>query len=387
MDFDLTKENQMLRKEVRRFAQTEIKPHTAELEASGEYPYEIMEKMGKLGFMGIPFPEEYGGMGGDWVGMHICIEEISRVDGPLGTMLDITTSVIGQELLVFGTEEQKQKYLIPIAKGEKIGAFGLTEPDAGSDAGATATTATLDGDSWVLKGTKQFITNIGLANASIVVATARIVQEDGKGKICTFIVPKDAPGFELGKRYRKMAWNASATHEVIFNDCRIPKENILGDPGRGLAQHLEVLETGRISIAAAAVGVAQACLDEALRHARGRQQFGTPIINFQAIQFKLADMAMNIELARNQYLKAAWLKDQGRSHTFEATVAKLFASEMAEKVASEALQIHGGYGYMDEYPIARLYKGAKILQIVEGTSEILRMILGRVLYKKGGSFA
>jgi alkylation response protein AidB-like acyl-CoA dehydrogenase len=382
MNFDLTNEQQMIRKEVRRFAQTEIEPRVAEYEEKGEYPYDIMNKMGKLGFMGIPFPEKYGGMGGDWVGMHICIEEISRVDGTLGAMLDITTSVIGQELLVFGTEEQKQKFLIPIAKGEKIGAFGLTEPDAGSDAGALVTTAKREGNEWVINGTKQFITNIGLDNASIIVATAKTTLEDGKERIGTFIIPKDSPGFILGKRYKKMAWNSSSTHEVIFKDCRIPKENILGDINRGFAQHLEVLETGRISIAAVAVGTAQACLDAALRHAKGRKQFGTPIFNFQAIQFKLADMAMNIELARNQYLKAAWLKDQGRPHSFEATVAKLFASEMLEKVASDALQIHGGYGYMDEYPISRIYKGAKILQIVEGTSEILRMILGRILYKK-----
>ncbi len=381
MNFDLTKEHLMIQKEVRRFAKTEIEPYVAEYDESGEYPYEIMEKMGKLGFMGIPFPEEYGGMGGDWVGMHICIEEISKVDGTLGAMLDITTSVIGQELMAFGTEEQKQKFLVPIARGEKIGAFGLTEPNAGSDAGAMATTAKLEGNEWVLNGTKQFITNIGLDNASIIVATAKTILENGKEKICTYIVPKDAPGFELGKKYKKMAWSSSATHEVIFNNCRIPKENVLGDPGRGLAQHLEVLETGRISIAAVAVGCAQACLEASLRHAKGRQQFGMPIFNFQAIQFKLADMAVNIELARNQYLKAAWLKDQGRPHTFEATAAKLFASEMLEKVASDAVQIHGGYGYMDEYPVSRIYKGAKILQIVEGTSEILRMIIGRLLYK------
>jgi alkylation response protein AidB-like acyl-CoA dehydrogenase len=379
MNFDLTEEHRMIRKEVRRFAQTEIEPRVAELDETGDYPYEIMEKMGKLGFMGIPFPEAYGGMGCDWVGMHLCIEEISRVDGTLGAMLDITTSVIGQELLVFGTEEQKRKYLVPIARGEKIGAFGLTEPDAGSDAGATATTAVRDGDEWVINGTKQFITNIGLDNASIVVATAKVVQDGKPGKICTFIVPKEAPGFGLGKRYKKMAWASSATHEVIFNDCRIPAENILGDPGRGFAQHLEVLETGRISIAAVAVGMAQTCLEASLRHARGRKQFGSPIFNFQAIQFKLADMAMHIELARNQYLKAAWLKDQGRPHTFEATVAKLFASEMLEKVASDAVQIHGGYGYMSDYPVSRIYKGAKILQIVEGTSEVLRTILGRTL--------
>lgn len=381
MDFELTKDQEMIRKEVRRFAKTEILPYTAEFDEKGEYPYEIMEKMGKLGFMGIPFPEEYGGSGGDWVGMHLCIEEISKADGPLGTMLDITTSVIGQELFVFGTEEQKKKFLIPIAKGEKIGAFGLTEPDAGSDAGALSTTAELKDDTWVINGTKQFITNIGLKNASIIIATAKIIEDGKPGNIATFIIPKEAPGFELGKKYKKMAWSSSATHEVIFNDCRIPKENILGSAEKGFAQHLEVLETGRISIAAVAVGLAQACLEEALKHAKGRKQFGMPIYNFQAIQFMIANMGMNIELARNQYLKAAWLKDQGKSHTFEATVAKLFASEMVEKAASDALQIHGGYGYMDDYPVSRFYKGAKILQIVEGTSEILRMILGRHLYK------
>jgi len=381
MDFELTKDQEMIRKEVRRFAKTEILPYTAEFDEKGEYPYEIMEKMGKLGFMGIPFPEEYGGSGGDWVGMHLCIEEISKTDGPLGTMLDITTSVIGQELFVFGTEEQKKKYLIPIAKGEKIGAFGLTEPDAGSDAGALSTTAELKDDTWVINGTKQFITNIGLKNASIIIATAKIIEDGKPGNIATFIIPKEAPGFELGKKYKKMAWSSSATHEVIFNDCRIPKENILGSAEKGFAQHLEVLETGRISIAAVATGLAQACLEEALKHAKGRKQFGMPIYNFQAIQFMIANMGMNIELARNQYLKAAWLKDQGKSHTFEATVAKLFASEMVEKAASDALQIHGGYGYMDDYPVSRFYKGAKILQIVEGTSEILRMILGRHLYK------
>ncbi|MCB9481417.1 MAG: acyl-CoA dehydrogenase family protein [Desulfobacteraceae bacterium] len=381
MDFELTKDQEMIRKEVRRFAKTEILPYTAEFDEKGEYPYEIMEKMGKLGFMGIPFPEEYGGSGGDWVGMHLCIEEISKADGPLGTMLDITTSVIGQELFVFGTEEQKKKFLIPIAKGEKIGAFGLTEPDAGSDAGALSTTAELKDDTWVINGTKQFITNIGLKNASIIIATAKIIEDGKPGNIATFIIPKEAPGFELGKKYKKMAWSSSATHEVIFNDCRIPKENILGSAEKGFAQHLEVLETGRISIAAVAVGLAQACLEEALKHAKGRKQFGMPIYNFQAIQFMIANMGMNIELARNQYLKAAWLKDQGKSHTFEATVAKLFASEMVEKAASDALQIHGGYGYMEDYPVSRFYKGAKILQIVEGTSEILRMILGRHLYK------
>ncbi len=375
MNFDLTKEQQMIRNEVRKFAKKEIGPRAEEMEETGEYPYDLIEKMGELGLMGIPFPEEYGGTGGDWVGMHICIEEISRVDAPMGTLLDVTTSVVAQELYEFGTEEQKQKWLIPIAKGEKIGAFALTEPDSGSDAGSLVATAVVKGDDYILNGTKQFITNIGLDNASLVIVAAKLEN----GKIATFIVPKDAPGFSLSKRYKKMAWTASATHEVVLSDCIIPKDNLLGDPERGFAQHLAVLETGRISIAAVAVGLAQGAFDEALKYSMGRKQFGTKIFDFQAIQFKLSDMAVSIELARNQYLKAAWLKDQGRNHRFEAAVAKLYASEMVEKVCSDALQIHGGYGYMTECPVSRFYKGAKLLQIVEGTSEVQRLVIGRML--------
>ncbi len=375
MDFSLTKEQKMIQKEVRNFAKTEIAPRAEEMEKTGEYPYGILKQMAELGLMGIPFPEEYGGMGSDWVGMHLCIEEISRADLTLGALLDVTTSVAGQELCEFGTEEQKKKWLVPIATGQKIGAFGLTEPDSGSDAGSLSTEAVLKGEEWVLNGTKQFITNIGLENASIVIVAARMDD----GVISTFIVPKDTPGFKLGTKYNKMAWRASATHEVILKDCRIPRENLLGDPEHGFAQHLAVLETGRISIAAVAVGAAQACLDESLRYSMDRKQFGRPIFKFQSIQFKLANMALSIELARNQYLKAAWLKDQGKKHTFEATCAKLYASEMVEKVASDAVQIHGGYGYMEEYPVSRIYKCVKLLQIVEGTSEVQRLILGRLL--------
>lgn len=381
MDFDLSKEQKMIRNEVRNFAQKEIAPRAEEMERSGEYPYDIIKKMADLGLMGIPFSEEYGGMGGDWVGMHLCIEEISRADGALGGLLDVTTSVVAQEIAVFGTEEQKKKWLIPLARGEKIGAFGLTEPDSGSDAGALQTTAELKDGEWVLNGTKQFITNIGLDNASLVIVAAR-VKGDTNNMISTFIVPKDAPGFKLGERYRKLCWHSSATHEVILSDCRVPKENLLGDPKRGFAQHLAVLETGRISIAAIAVGLAQACLDEALKYSQSRKQFGRAIFDFQAIQFKLTDMAVSIELARNQYLKAAWLKDNGRSHAFEASAAKLYASEIAEKAASDALEIHGGYGLMEEYPVSRYYKGAKVLQIVEGTSEVQRLVIARLLANK-----
>ncbi|MFZ1984299.1 MAG: acyl-CoA dehydrogenase family protein, partial [Desulfatitalea sp.] len=355
MDFDLTKEQAMIKKEVRHFAQQEIAPRAGEMERTGEYPYDIMEKMAKLGLMGIPFPEINGGTGGDWVSMHLCIEEISRYDSGLGALLDVTTSVVGQEIAVFGSDEQKRKWLVPIAQGEKIGAFGLTEPDSGSDAAALQTTAELENDEWVLNGTKQFISCIGLNNASMVIVAARVKGGDSNDTIATFIVPKDSPGFSLGHKYKKMAWNSFATHEVVMSDCKVPKENLLGDPKRGFAQHLAVLETGRISVAAVAVGVAQSCFDEALKYAQQRKQFGRPICDFQAIQFKLADMAVSIELARNLYLKAAWLKDKGRQHSFEASAAKLYATEMAEKVASDALQIHGGNGLMEDYPISRYY--------------------------------
>jgi short/branched chain acyl-CoA dehydrogenase len=379
MDLDLTDEHKMIREMARDFADEVIAPRAEDMERTGEYPYDIIAQMAELGMMGIPFSEEYGGSGGDWVGTHVCIEEISRGDLTLGALLDVTTSVVGQEMDVFGTEEQKKKWLVPIAKGIEIGAFALTEPDSGSDAGALRTRAVLEGDEWILNGTKQFVTNIGLANASVVLVAAISGRNEKGNIISTFIVPKSAPGFQLGKKYEKMTWRASATHEVILEDFRLPKKNLLGDPNRGFAQHLAVLETGRISIAAVSVGVAQACLDQSLRYAQERTQFGKPIFDFQTIQFKLADMAISIELARNQYLKAAWLKDQKRKHTFEATIAKVFASEMLEKVASDAVQIHGGYGYMVEYPVSRYYQGAKLLQIVEGTSEVQRMILGRML--------
>ncbi|MCB2185545.1 MAG: acyl-CoA dehydrogenase family protein [Deltaproteobacteria bacterium] len=379
MNFDLSDEQRMIRDTAREFTREQITPQVARLEQEKRYPYEIMAQMAELGLMGIPIPEQWGGAGGDWVGMHLCIEEISRGDPSLGAMLDITVSVVAQELLVFGNEEQRKRYLSPLARGEAVGAFALTEADSGSDAAAMRTTAVRQGGEYILNGNKQFITNIGLEHASLALVAAKTTLEDGSSTISTFIVPKDSPGLTIGPAYAKMAWATSATHEMIMEDCRIPAGNLLGDPRRGLAQHLAVLETGRISIAAVAVGAAAACLELALTYATQRRQFGRPLIDFQAVEFKLADMAMHIELARNQYLKAACLKDQGRPHTLEATVAKLFASEMAERAASDAVQIHGGYGYMNEYAVSRFYKGVKILQIVEGTSEVQRMLLGRLL--------
>jgi len=379
MDFRLSEEQQMIRDMARKFADEIVAPRAEEMEATGEYPYDVMERMASLGMMGIPFPPECGGSGGDWVGFHLCIEEISRADVTLGGLLDVTTSVVGQELFVFGSEVQQKKWLVPMARGIEIGAFGLTEPGAGSDAAATRTTAVLEGDAWVINGTKQFITNIGLDHASIVIITARTKDGSGREAINTFIVPKGTPGFTLGKKYDKMGWRHSSTHECIFEDCRIPRDHFLGKEGKGFAQHLAVLETGRISIAAMSVGLARACFDVSLKYAKERVQFGKPIFSFQAISFKLADMAMHIELARNMYLKAAWLKDNNLPHTLEAAYAKLFASEMAERCASDAFQIHGGYGFMNEYAVSRYFKTSKILQIVEGTSEIQRLVISRNL--------
>lgn len=381
MDFQLTEEQEMIRKMSREFSDEVIAPRAKEMEETGEPPYDITNKMAELGMMGIPFPEEYGGSGGDWVSQMLCTEEISRGDASLGTLIDVT-SIVGQELYEFGTEAQKQRWLIPIAQGKEIGAFGLTEPEAGSDAGATQSTAVLDGDNWIINGTKQFISNIGYDNASIVVITARCPQlkrEDGKNVINTFIVPKGTPNFTVGIHWDKIGFRSYPTNELIFQDCHIPKDYLLGMGGRGFAQHLQVLETGRIFVAAISVGLAQACLDASLNYAKQRQQFSQTIYKFQAVSFKLADMAMNIELARLMYLKAAWMKDNGLPHTLEAAYAKLFASEMAEKAASDAVQTHGGYGYMTDYPVSRYYKAAKLLQIVEGTSEMQRYIISRNL--------
>jgi len=379
MNFDLTDEQKMIREMARNFAREVIAPRGEEIEQTGEYPYDIISQMADLGMMGIPFPESYGGSGGDWVGMHLCLEELAWGDLPVAMILIDAVCLTGQELYVFGNEDQKRKWLVDVIKGKETGAFALTEPDSGSDAKALKTRATLQGDYWVLNGTKQFVTNIGLETSSIALVAA-ISGKDEKGNIISaFIVPKNAPGFVLGKRYRKLAMHALPTHEVNLEDCMVPRENLLGDPSKGFAQHLAVLQTGRISMCAVAVGVARACLEQSLRYSKERIQFGQPIFNFQAVQFKLADMAVSIELARNQYLKAASLKDHGKRHQFEATVAKLFGSEMLEKVASDALQIHGGYGYMEEYPVSRYYKYAKLLQIVEGTSEVQRMVIGRII--------
>ena len=380
MDFDLTDKQKMIRDMCRKFTREVIAPRAEEFERTGEHPYEIIEQMADLGIMGFPFPVEYGGSGGDWVGMHLCIEELSRGDILFGAILDVTTSIVGQELFAFGTEEQKQRWLIPIAQGKELGAYGLTEPDAGSDAGGTRTTAALEGEEWVINGTKQFITNTGLDNSSIVIITAKTQREsDGKEIICTIIVPEGTPGFQVGQKYEKLAMRAGATHELIFNNCRVPRDFLLGDIEKGFAQHLNVLETGRISVAAVATGLAQACFDEAIAFTRRKFQVDKYLSSSQRIPFKLADIAMSIELSRTMYLKAAWLKDKGRKHRLEAQFAKLYGSETATEIAAEVLKIFSPYGYLDEYPISRYFKQAKLWEIVEGTSEMQRLIIARDL--------
>lgn len=377
MNFDLTEEQAMIRKLAREFAEDEVAPGAAHRDEAGEFPREIIKRMGELGLLGIPFPEEYGGAGGDYVSYALAVEEISRACASTGITYAAHVSIGTSPIEYFGTEEQKQKWLVPLARGDMLAAFGLTEPGAGSDAAGTQTTAVRDGDYWVINGSKCFITNGSYAGVAVVTAVTE--KEKGHRGISSFIVPAGTPGFSLGSRYDKMGLRSSDTVELIFNDCRIPAENLLGRPGDGFRQFMVTLDGGRISIGAMAVGIAQACLDASLKYAKERVQFGQTISKFQAIQFKLADMATEIELARNLVLKAAWLKDMGRPFTRESAMAKLFASEVAVRSALQAIQIHGGYGYMREYPVERYLRDAKLTEIGEGTSEIQRLVIARQL--------
>jgi len=379
MDFALSEEQRRIRDRCCQFTEEVIAPKADELDRADDYPYHIMNSMAGLGMMGIPFLEEYGGGGGDWVSMNLCIEEVSKGDAGLGIMLDIT-ALCTHEIEVFGTDAQKRRWLPSLAGGKKIGSFGLTEPHAGSDAASISCTAALDGDEWVINGRKQFVTNIGLDNSSIIViAAVSGKNQQGKSIISTFIVPKDTPGFIVGRKYDKIGLRSCATNELAFKDCRLPGDYLLGEVGRGLEQHLAMAQTGRICVAACSVGLAQACLDASLSYAKERIQFDRPIIQFEGISFKLADMALAIEAARLMYLKAAWLKDKGLPYRFESSAAKLYASEMVEKVASDAVQIHGGYGYLRDYPVSRYYRQAKVMQIALGTSEMQRIVIARNL--------
>lgn len=378
MNFELTKEQLMIRDMVRDFAEKEIKPYARELDETSTFRKESFDKMAELGLLGIPFPEEYGGVGGDTISYAIAVEEIGKACGGTGLSYAAAISLGASPIYAFGTEEQKKKWLVPMAAGETLGSFGLTEPNAGSDAGGTRTRAVLQGDEWVINGEKCWITNAGFARQIIVTAVTG-QREDGKNIISAIIVPTDAPGVTISCNYDKMGVRASNTCEIILQDVRVPKENLLGDEKKGFSQFLYTLDGGRISIAALSVGIAQAAFEKALQFAKEREQFGQPISKFQAIQFKLADMAMEIELARNLVYKAAWLKDQKKPFGKEAAMAKLFASEMGFRVCNQAIQIHGGSGYMKEYDVERYLRDIKLMEIGEGTSEIQRLVISRLL--------
>jgi butyryl-CoA dehydrogenase len=380
MDFALSDEQQMIRNLCRDFAEAEIKPHAEELDRTGTFPLEIVHKMGELGLLGLPFPEEYGGAGADFLSYCIALEEIGRGDAAVGITMEAHTSLGATPFYLFGSEEQKQQYLVPLARGEQLWAFGLTEPGAGSDSAGTQTRAELKDSVWHISGSKAFITNAGTQMTGGVTITAVTgMQPDGHKEITNLIVPQGTPGYIIGNAYHKMGWRASDTRPLSFEDCQVPDENRLGERGDGFRQFMRILEAGRVAIAALSVGLAQAAYDEALTYARERQQFGTPIATFQAIQFKLADMAMEIELARLMYYKAAWLHMRGEPYTREASMAKLFASETAKRCADQAVQIHGGYGFMDEYPVSRYWRNVKVHEIGEGTSEVQRMLIAKHL--------
>ncbi|MFH1151451.1 MAG: acyl-CoA dehydrogenase family protein [Actinomycetota bacterium] len=379
MEFDLNEEQTMFRQMIREFADKEIAPYAEELDRAGEFPYEIQAKMADLGLYGLPIPEEYGGAGADFVTYAIAVEEIGRVSASLSISMAAHTSLGSMPIYLFGTEEQKQRWLIDLARGKKLGAFGLTEPEAGSDAGATRTTAMLMAGEWVVNGTKCFITNSGTEITGHVTITAATGDHGGRKEISNILIPAGTPGFDVAPSYRKMGWHTSDTHELSFTDCRVPEDHLLGERGGGFKAFLKILDCGRIGVAALSVGLAQGCLDESVSYAKSRIQFGQPIGRNQGISFKCSDMLVEVELARLATLKAAWLADQGRPYTREAAIAKLFASEAAMRAANSAVQIHGGYGYIEDYPVCRYFRDAKILEIGEGTSEVQRIVLSRML--------
>jgi alkylation response protein AidB-like acyl-CoA dehydrogenase len=377
VDFRLTEDQRMIRDMVRDFAQNEIVPRAAETDRSGTFPVETIKHMAELGLMGLPIDEAYGGSGGDYVSYCLALEEITRACGSTGLTYEAHVSLGLMPIYLFGSEEQKHEFLPPLCSGESLGTFGLTEPNAGSDAGGTQTTARLEDGEWVINGSKCLITNA--SDAKFVTITA--VTDKGKGTrgISALIVPTGLTGFTIREAYEKLGLHGSNTTELFFDGVRVPEKNLVGDRGKGFRQFLAVLDGGRIAIGAMGVGIAQACLDASLKYAKERVQFGQPIGKFQAVQFKLADIAMNIELARLMYLKAAWLKDNEQPYSQEAHYAKLFASEMATRAALDAIQIHGGYGYIREFPVERYLRDSKLLEIGEGTSEVMRLVIARSL--------
>jgi len=375
MLFDLDADTQLLQRTVREFATAEVAPVAGELDRTKSFPYDLVAKMGALGWMGIPFPEEIGGAGGTTLQYAIAVEELARVDSSVAITMCAHTSLGTQPIYLFGSTEQQQRYLPDLLAGRKLGAFGLTEPEAGSDAGNVKTRARLDHGEWVIDGAKQFITNAGTKISGQVTITVRT----GEDEISNIIVENGTDGYQQGEPYRKMGWNASDTRPLSFHECRVPEGNLLGPRGHGFRQFLEILDVGRIGVAAMGVGLAQGAFDEALAYAKQRRAFGHPISKFQAIQAKLADLATEIEAARLLTYKAAVLKDQGRSFGLTAAQAKLKTGRLAVRASEEAVQIHGGYGYIEEYPVCRFYRDAKILTIGEGTDEVQQIVIARAL--------
>ncbi|MEN8078435.1 acyl-CoA dehydrogenase [Clostridioides difficile] len=373
MNFGLTREQELVRQMVREFAVNEVKPIAAEIDETEEFPMENVKKMAELGMMGIPFPKELGGAGGDVLSYIITVEELSKVCGTHGVIVSAHTSLCASLLYENGTPAQKEKYLVPLAKGEKIGAFGLTEPGAGTDAAGQQTTAILDGDNYILNGSKIFITNGGVADTFIVFAMTD--KSQGTRGISAFIVEKDFPGFSIGKKEDKLGIRASSTTELIFENCIVPKENLIGKEGKGFGIAMKTLDGGRIGIAAQALGIAEGAYEEAVKYMKERKQFGRPLSAFQGLQWMIADMETKIEAAKLLVYKAAWLKQNKMPYSVDAAKAKLFAAEVAMDVTTKAVQIHGGYGYTKEYPVERMMRDAKITEIYEGTSEVQKMVI------------
>jgi len=380
MDFEPTEEHRMIRRMVREFAEKEIAPRAEEIDETDQFPDDLFRRMGELGIIGLPFPEKYGGSGSGYTGFVIALEEIARVSGSVAITLDAQTSLYCEPVYLFGTEEQKQKYLAPAVRGERIGCFGLTEPQAGSDAGATRARAVRDGDEWVINGQKIFITNGSVADFAVI--TAKTDPEKGTRGISAFIVERGTSGFELGRDEKKMGLKGSVTSELFFENCRIPAENLLGQENEGFRQFMITLDAGRVAISAMAVGLAQGAFDKAVAYAQEREQFGQPIAKFQAIQWMIAEMATEIEAARLMVNRAAWLRENGQRFTKEAAMAKLFATEMSERVCHKAIQIHGGYGYCQEYEVERMYRDQRLCSIGEGTNQIQRLVIARQILNK-----
>ncbi|MEE8601866.1 MAG: acyl-CoA dehydrogenase family protein [Euzebya tangerina] len=377
ISFELTEEQRALREVVRHFAVNQVAPRAEEMNATGEFPLDLVAQMGQMGLFGLPFPEEYGGQGGDYLSLCLAIEEIGRVDQSLGITLEAGVGLGAQPIYKFGTDTQRKELLPQLAEGRALAGFGLTEPGGGSDAGGLRTTAVRDGDHWIINGSKQFITNVGTDISEFVTITA--VTNDDPREVTNFVIPTGTPGYTIGNGYNKVGWHASDTRDLYFEDVRVPAENQLGETGRGFANFLNILDEGRIAISALAVGLIQGCVDECVRYAGEREAFGRPIGSYQAVAFKIADMEAMAEVARNQYLYACWLMENGKPFKRQASVAKLMSTEYAVTAAREATQIFGGYGFTTEYPVGRFYQDAKILEIGEGTSEVQRILIARSL--------